>query len=354
MNNCENKSRYFAAINSGHGFVSFFEDIFFGEGISRRYIIKGGPGTGKSSFMKRVAAKAEGQGMSVEYYYCSSDTDSLDGLVIGGRIALLDGTAPHSFDAILPGACDEIVNLGEFWDSEKLGECSEKIGLLGEKKRKAYSLAYTYLSAAQKSGEAMKELTEYVLMIHKLKSAVHREFIKIGMDIREKGRITPRQCVGFGTRGIRHFDTLETLAEQRVYVDDFYGAAAAFMRELCDVAEKCGVEAWVSYDTLNAQTPTEIYFPERKKYFTIMNDKNISLSHNKIIITQRFVDNQALVGIRRLYRESERARDTLKALAAEALADAGKAHGELEEIYVSAMDFKRLSEYCERFCSKIK
>ena len=63
---------YFAAVNSGAGFISFFEEIFYAPQISRRYVIKGGPGTGKSSFLRRVAKSAESCGRSVKYYYCSS------------------------------------------------------------------------------------------------------------------------------------------------------------------------------------------------------------------------------------------------------------------------------------------
>ena len=58
----------FAAANSGRGFVSFYENIFNAPNIVRRYLIKGGPGTGKSSFMRRVAAFAEDNGYPVEYY----------------------------------------------------------------------------------------------------------------------------------------------------------------------------------------------------------------------------------------------------------------------------------------------
>ena len=43
---------YFAAMNGRDGFTSFFEEIFFCDSIKKRYIIKGGPGTGKSSFTK--------------------------------------------------------------------------------------------------------------------------------------------------------------------------------------------------------------------------------------------------------------------------------------------------------------
>ena len=67
----------FAGANSAAGFVSFYETILFDEEIERIYILKGGPGTGKSRFMKDAALLAVERGFSVERYSCSSDPDSL-------------------------------------------------------------------------------------------------------------------------------------------------------------------------------------------------------------------------------------------------------------------------------------
>ena len=45
------------------------------------YLIKSGPGCGKSTLMKRLARKAEQQGQPIERVHCASDPDSLDGVV---------------------------------------------------------------------------------------------------------------------------------------------------------------------------------------------------------------------------------------------------------------------------------
>ncbi|MBQ8793259.1 MAG: hypothetical protein IJZ63_00755 [Clostridia bacterium] len=52
-------SKYFLAANSAEGFVSHFGDNYDYADGWRAYIIKGGPGTGKSSFMKYITAKAQ-------------------------------------------------------------------------------------------------------------------------------------------------------------------------------------------------------------------------------------------------------------------------------------------------------
>ena len=129
------QEKYFAAANSADGFVNYFPQIFGEGGCQRLYVIKGGPGTGKSCFMKQVGARAEKRGMPVTYYYCSSDADSLDGLMIGnGKIGILDGTAPHVWEPHLAGAFEQIVNLGDFWNADLLASRKREIAHLTKKK----------------------------------------------------------------------------------------------------------------------------------------------------------------------------------------------------------------------------
>lgn len=88
---------YFLGANSYEGFYSLYDGFVYSEAVDRLYIIKGGAGCGKSSFMKKIAAAAESTGLSVERVICSGDPDSLDGIFIPTlKLAYVDGTAPHA------------------------------------------------------------------------------------------------------------------------------------------------------------------------------------------------------------------------------------------------------------------
>nr|NLJ02146.1 ATP-binding protein [Bacillota bacterium] len=52
---------FFAGSNSGKGFFSLFDNII-GPEARRVYLLKGGPGTGKSSFMSYIANAAAHKG----------------------------------------------------------------------------------------------------------------------------------------------------------------------------------------------------------------------------------------------------------------------------------------------------
>ncbi|RKD32467.1 ATPase [Thermohalobacter berrensis] len=87
--------RMFPGGNTSKGFYSYY-DYIIEKDANRIFIIKGGPGVGKSSMMKKIAKEMIDRGYNIEYHHCSSDNNSIDGVVIPKlRVGLIDGTAPH-------------------------------------------------------------------------------------------------------------------------------------------------------------------------------------------------------------------------------------------------------------------
>ena len=52
----------FTAANTEKGFCSYFDELIHDEKLKRVYLIKGGPGCGKSTLMKKIADKFENGG----------------------------------------------------------------------------------------------------------------------------------------------------------------------------------------------------------------------------------------------------------------------------------------------------
>ena len=78
--------------------------------LERRYFLKGRPGTGKSTFLKRIAAAAQENGFDVEFYRCSLDPNSCDMVLIRELgFCVFDSTAPHEYFPERPG--DEEIDL---------------------------------------------------------------------------------------------------------------------------------------------------------------------------------------------------------------------------------------------------
>ncbi len=151
----ENGCHYLAGANTARGFVSHFGDILADEARKRVYFIKGGPGLGKSSLMRRLGKAMLEKGEQAEFYPCSGDPDSLDALVLPQRgVALLDGTAPHVCDPAWPGARDTLVSLGDALDERALESDAAQIGHLTREIGKGYTRAYDYLAAAERVARA--------------------------------------------------------------------------------------------------------------------------------------------------------------------------------------------------------
>lgn len=86
-------SRFFGA-STPDGSVNYINNLT--ENLANRYFIKGRPGTGKSTFLKRLADALQNAGHDVEVYYCSFDPNSLDMVLVRDlSFCVFDSTAPH-------------------------------------------------------------------------------------------------------------------------------------------------------------------------------------------------------------------------------------------------------------------
>ena len=133
--------KMFPGNNTSEGFYSFYHQMIYFP-AEKVFILKGGPGSGKSTLMKKTGAEIVKRGFDVEYHYCSSDNESLDGLVIPYlKMAILDGTAPHVVDPKYPGVVETLVNLGDFWDKRVLRQNKERIMEVSKQKGQMFRLA---------------------------------------------------------------------------------------------------------------------------------------------------------------------------------------------------------------------
>ncbi len=85
--------RFFGTVTPTEN-VNFIDDLTVD--MEKRYFIKGRPGTGKSTFLKKLSAKLNLMGYDVEEYYCSFDSNSLDMVVCRElSFCVFDSTSPH-------------------------------------------------------------------------------------------------------------------------------------------------------------------------------------------------------------------------------------------------------------------
>ena len=141
--------KFFLGTNSPIGFVSRFDQITNARTLDKVYVLKGGPGSGKSTLMKKVAEAAMPYTEELEYIHCASDVDSLDAVIVPGLgSAIADGTPPHPIEPKYPGVFEQIIASGDCWDVKKLSTERDRVIELSDNISGLHKQAGRYLAAA--------------------------------------------------------------------------------------------------------------------------------------------------------------------------------------------------------------
>lgn len=351
--------KYFLAANSCQGFVSYFAESYNAKADWRTYIIKGGPGTGKSSFMKYVAARAQEKNQKILLCPCSSDPDSLDAIILEDKkIIILDGTSPHTVDPSYPGAVEEIVNLGAFWKPEALREKREAIIELTDKNKVLHKAVSGYLRAAGQFLKENSELSSSAVNKEKAllfaKSVVRKHIPKRQRSkspvhwTRFLGGVTPKGIIGYGNTVLAECDKL-------IIINDDLGAPSNIViKYIEDIAFERG------YDTITLKNPLlpedlrdGIIIPELS--FAVVRESDYLHFDTELrrIHARRFTLPLTLSKNRSRIKFNKKTAEKLLLSSISLLKEAKKVHDDLEKNYIDAMDFEALTEYATNFAKGI-
>ena len=342
---------FYAASYGASGFVNNFGEIFSPLRFKRLYIIKGGPGTGKSTFMKKLGERAEKRRMSVEYYRCSSDPDSLDGIIIKElELAVIDGTAPHTTDPIYPAAIDSILNFGAFIDRDKAERKREIIIGISKKIAGLYSSARRYLEAADRiHSERMSAVEKYINREKMQKHATKYRKDKNAplFPHCEKGHCTTRYISSSVPKRGRLYKKI--IENYKTYlVQSRYGGEHYFLRTVAENAEKDGntvirCPSPVYSDTLEAVIICET----GNAYIATAKCDGIAATVNA---DKFFCGISERAGYARLCKKTE---EMLWGMSDAVFYEISHLHGELERIYGECTDFRGLTTYTDNLLSEI-
>ncbi len=345
---------YFAASNSTSGFFSYYAEIFDAARIKHVYAIKGGPGTGKNRFLRTVADAASEHRMACEYIYCSSDPTSLDAVILtdgnGESIALLDATAPHVYEPRLPGAREEIINLGDFWNAEQLGEHLEEIDALNRQKSDAYRRAYRFLAGFGEMSRNRDSLVSPAVKTEKLRAFAAR--LMQGIPDGRQFSAAPALIHSVGMRGEVGFDTYFAEAHKLYLIEDCRGTASILLAELGNLARDKRLSVRISHDPVEAEKIDGIFLRESGTAFAVCRADACAYPYRKIGM-RRFVDIARLRPVRAELNHTERMRRAMREGALDALEKVRVLHFRLEEIYSAAMDFERKEAFTQAFCQRL-
>ncbi|MDK2878113.1 MAG: hypothetical protein PWR06_829 [Thermoanaerobacteraceae bacterium] len=354
--------RYFPGGNTPGGYLSLFDQVIPWTDAKKIMIIKGGPGVGKSTFMKKIAKDLLKQGFNLELLHCSADNGSIDGLLITDLdIALLDGTAPHMMDPRYPGCVDEIINLGSYWNEEGIRQNREHIMGLQNEISGCYKRAYNYLKMAQIVLGDLKQVYNNAVDVHRLNDMVDEILDKTFDGVSKKNKKS-RQRNMFASAithdgPVHYLDSLFWNVQKRFIVTGFPGTGKSIlMKRIVDNAVLKGLDVDVFHCPMEPEKIEHIIIKDLSIGFVTsvkphalarMRDKDELFDFNATLVSSK------INGYEEVINYDNSVFWDLFNRAVKYLGHAKKLHDELERYYVVNMDFKKIDETRELTLSRI-
>lgn len=349
--------KYFLGTNSCQGFISAFGNSYNAADGWKAYIIKGGPGTGKSSFMKYIAVKAVDSNIKPVLCPCSSDPESLDAVILPQlKTVIMDGTSPHTVDPVYPGVCERILNFGDFWENRNFQKNGKEIINLTAKNKALHHTASRYLQAA---GQLIKDNFNISLLATDKEKTINfakklcRKYIP---KRKGEGYEWERYLCSITPKGIVSYSgTVFKETNNAVIIEDEYaGVSDIIMRVVREWALSSGYEI---ITVKNAFLPNDIIdhiiIPELSLSFV----REYAFQHfacdTRRIHARRFMSLKQINSVRSRLRFNKKLTNQLLLSAVGMLKEAKTTHDMLEKHYISEMDFKKQTVFAEKFANEL-
>lgn len=349
---------YFLAANTGEGFKCLFNELYDPYDNWKLFIIKGGPGTGKSGIMKKIYNKAVEYGYCCHKVYCSSDPDSLDAVIIPEKkVSVCDGTSPHTMDPIYPGVSETIINLCDCWDDRKLKESREHILTLTDCNKALHKRSAKFLTAAAASQADNEKIIESCTDHKKAENYAVRSILK---NISSKNKTGKEKMIFLNANTPKgkfmFYDTLSLMCDKIITITDEYKITSSYViKKMADYAHLNGADVIICADPLRpSSSPLHLILPEERiGYFT--SDSGLNLKHlaTKNIYASRFINKERLSLYKNRLAFNQKTKEKFETEAINIMNKAKTVHDELEKYYVSAMDFDKLDKLTDSLIDKI-
>lgn len=340
------KVRYFLGANTGWGFVSLYDELIDQAAASGVYVLKGGPGCGKSTLMKQVGAELEANGLAVEYIHCSEDPDALDGIFIPEKnAAVADGSAPHVLEPLYPGVTGHYVNLEDCCDRVHLRADREELIFLLERYRDQYFRAGRCLSAAEQMRRESRGSRPAGPVEEKLEKRVRGILAReTGKKSAWPGRETKRFLRAVTSRGLICFP--ETVRAQcgRVYeLLEADGLAHWCLKRLRDGLLAAGNDVVTCLSPEDPGRLDHLLIPGLSLAFvTAEGGERWEQKPWRRIRMETFLGKETARAERHRRRFARRMAEALTAEGIQTLGEAKQFHDRSKEIYAAHVDFSRV------------
>lgn len=300
------------------------------------------------------------EGIAVEYHHCSADNNSLDGVVLPELgVALLDGTAPHVVDPQHPGAVDEILNFGDFWDEAGIRSHREQIFETTSRITNAFQRGFRYLAAARRVYDDIEIVHRDALrrgVLNQLAATLVDELLSDRWISGTPGRTRHLFGSAITPDGPRnHLDTLIGPVGRKVVITGRPGTGkATIVEKVAAHAVERGLYVECFHCPFDPEKTQHILIPELDTGIVTSVEPHLWEGAVDMVVDADDALEESAVQREqsRLSQGSELYRSLFDAAVA-ALGEAKSLHDELETYYVPYMDFGAIDPLYERVRARI-
>jgi energy-coupling factor transporter ATP-binding protein EcfA2 len=345
--------------NTSRGFYSFYDYVIEPE-AKRIFVIKGGPGVGKSSLMRQIGQVMLNEAFDIEFHYCSLDNNSLDAIVIPAlRIAMIDGTAPHIVDPKHPAVVDEIINLGEHWEEAHIRPYRDTLLKLNQQIKLYFRHAYQCLTQARLFND---EVESYYQDCHCLDycglntladNLIFKIFTSRQMGVAQARHLFASAITPGGL--VNYFPTIFDHVGQRYVLTGRPGTGkATILKKIYETARNWGYDCEAFHCALEPTHLEHLIIPVLNTAIITSNQFHAyTQDDSQVINTDAYLDCSKLTGF---VTDLEAAQVCFQEALTRALSflnRAKKTHDEVETYYIAGMKFTEVNAKREEILQRI-
>lgn len=350
---------FFPGGNTPQGFVSYY-DYVINPTANRLFILKGGPGTGKSTFMKRIGEAMIANGFIIEHHHCSSDNNSLDGVVIPAlEVAFIDGTAPHTVDPKNPGGVDEIIHLGDFWNKTALAGERTTILACNAKIKASFQQAYRLLRGARALYDDWEAINTSALQTEKANqvAATMIEPLFPRVQTAGSGKIRKLFASAITPSGpVNYLESLIGAMPFRYFITGSPGTGkATVVQKIVNAANNKGLDIEVFYCPFDPLKPEHVIIPALGiGVSTSVEPHSTTLDGAMMIIDMdEYLQRSIIDTYTTTLEYNQSMYNELFTKAITSLKQAKSLHDELESYYIPHMDFASIEAVWEKTLTRV-
>lgn len=344
-------TRFYLSANTPLGFVSRLNTLCDVDRFSRILLLKGGTRKKRAELINFAAKAADAAGYIV-HLAVSADSASAPEAAYWGDTALIDSAQPHAIEPRYPGAVEEILCLGDCFDTEKLRQNKASVIALTNKEDRLREQSRRYLCAADALCNDNYRIALEATDLEKIERQADRIAAKAfnGNKAIEEIRI-----FSDGYRILPELSSMESF-KNVVLLEDEYGPSSGLLLKAlhkralsCNCHVICGYSPMAPFERLE-----QLILPEMSLAFLTVNERlTVTCEPQRIINARRFTNKNILATHKNRIAFNRKAARQMFQQSHSLLQNAQKVHAELELIYDNALNQSRFNQLCERAAAAV-